>query len=51
MKFVFLFIFVLFEFGYKRRFSIVWMEAIAGVTTNNDPRRIMTGGSLFYVEK
>ena len=23
----------------------------AGVTTNNDPRRIMTGGSLFYVEK
>ena len=22
-----------------------------GVTTNNDPRRIMTGGSLFYVEK
>ena len=23
---------------------------LAGVTTNNDPRRIMTGGSLFYVE-
>ena len=23
----------------------------AGVTTNNDPRRIMTGGSLFYIEK
>ena len=23
----------------------------AGVTTNNDPRRIMTGESLFYVEK
>ena len=35
----------------KQDINVLYRFVYSGVTTNNDPRRIMTGESLFYVEK
>ena len=42
---------IIYVYNENMNFEMTIKKVRAGVTTNNDPRRIMTGGSLFYVEK